>query len=221
VSTASELRDNDVRETSTSEAGIAEALVVFALIMAYIWKLRSTHPLLWLLPVGAIFASHVARRERAPGMGFRTGNFVACARKFGPVLIGLVVVMWSAGWLAGSIRPLGFWEAAASFGIYVPWGLFQQYLMNGYFLKRFEMALSGRVAAVVTAGLFGLVHAPNWFLMLVTPVTGFVAIQIYRKYGNLYFLGLAHAAIGFALFMVVPDSVTHHLRVGPGWYTYR
>jgi membrane protease YdiL (CAAX protease family) len=142
-------------------------------------------------------------------------------RKLGPVLIGLVGVLWMAGFAFGSIRSGGFPLAVESFAAYLPWGLFQQYLMNGYFLKRFEMALSGRHAAILTAGLFGAVHSPNWFLMLVTPVAAAGAIWVYRKYGNLYFLGLAHAAIGFTLFMVVPDSVSHHLRVGPGWFNYQ
>jgi len=202
-------------------AAMIEAVLVFALIMAYIWWLRLPHPSFWLLPVAVIFVSHLLRHERAHVLGFRTANFGTCARKFGPALLALLAVMWGDGLLAGSIRPLGFWQAAGSFAVYVPWGLFQQYLMNGYFLKRFEMALPGRHAAVLTAVLFSAVHAPNWFLMLITPVTAIVAIHVYRRYGNLYFLGLAHAAIGFALFMMVPDSVTHHLRVGPGFYSYR
>jgi len=53
--------------------------------------------------------------------------------------------------------------------------------------------------------------------MLMTPVAGYGAIQVYRRYGNFYFLGMAHATIGFLLFMVLPDSVSHHLNVGPGW----
>jgi hypothetical protein len=50
--------------------------------------------------------------------------------------------------------------------------------------------------------------------MAVTPVLAYAAIWVYRHYKNLYFLGLAHAAIGFLLFLAVPDSVSHHLRVG-------
>jgi hypothetical protein len=63
-------------------------------------------------------------------------------------------------------------------------------------------------------------HSPNWFLMPVTLVSGYGAIWVYRRYNNLYFLGLAHAMIGFLLFVAVPDSVSHHLNVGPGWFAH-
>ena len=203
------------------KASILEALVVFAIIMAYIWKLRFTHPGFWFPAIVLILLSHVVRHERAPALGFRAKDFGNCLRSFGPVLVGLVLVMLSAGLLLGTIRPIGFERAIEAFALYLPWGLFQQYLLNGYFLKRFDMALSRNAASSLTSVLFCVVHSPNWFLMLVTPVAGWAAVWVYRRYGNLYFLGLAHAMIGFLLFVVVPDSVSHRLNVGPGWFTHR
>ena len=92
--------------------------------------------------------------------------------------------------------------------------------MNGYFLNRFEAVLSPRAAPVVSAALFSGVHTPNWFLMIVTLLTGYLAAVVYRRDKNLYFLGLAHGCVGFLLFLVVPDLVSHHLNVGPGWFTH-
>lgn len=194
-----------------------EALALFAIIMAYIWKLRFTHPRLWFPAMGLILLSHLAHREKAPALGFQTKDFGICLRRFGPVLIGLAVVMLGAGSWLGTLRPLGFEKALGSFALYLPWGLFQQYLLNGFFLKRFELVLSRSAAGMLASGLFCVVHLPNWFLMSVTLVGGYAAVWVFRKYRNLYFLGLAHAAIGFLLFIVVPDSVSHHLNVGPGW----
>ncbi len=185
--------------------------------MAYIWRFRFRDPWFWVPVVGLVVLSHVARRERASTLGFHLQHLGACARKFGPALITLVLAMWTTGLLLDTIRPIGFERAAWSLALYLPWGLFQQYLLNGYFLKRFDTVLSPRAAGITTAALFSAVHSPNWFLMLVTPVAGYGAIQVYRRYGNLYFLGMAHATIGFLLFMVFPDSVSHHLNVGPGW----
>jgi hypothetical protein len=34
----------------------------------------------------------------------------------------------------------------------------------------------------------------------------------------MYFLGLAHGTIGSLLFLVIPDSISHHLVVGPGFF---
>lgn len=194
-----------------------EPVLIFSGIMAYIWKLRFTHPWSWVPILGLVVVSHVARRQDAPALGFRVTDLGTCARKFGPALIGLALFLGAAGLILGTIRPMGWEGAALGLGLYLPWGLFQQYLMNAYFLKRFETVLSQRAAGFITAALFSAVHTPNWFLMLVTPVAGYGAIQVYRRYSNLYFLGAAHAVIGFLLFLVVPDSVSHHLNVGPSW----
>jgi membrane protease YdiL (CAAX protease family) len=203
------------------KASVLEPLAIFAIIMLYIWKWRFTHPSFWLPIVALILVSQVAHRDRARALGFQARNFGICVRRFGPALIGLALAMLSAGLLLGTIRPIGFEQGIQSFALYLPWGLFQQYLLNGYFLTRFETALSRNAASIVTSVLFSVVHSPNWFLMLITPVAAYGAIWVYRRYKNLYFLGLAHATIGFLLFLVVPDSVSHHLRVGPGWFTYR
>jgi hypothetical protein len=202
------------------KAGVLEPLAIFTLIMAYIWRWRFTHPRLWLPVVALTLASHVAHRERARALGLQTRNFGICMRRFGPALIGLALAMLSVGLLLGTIRPIGFEQALQSFALYLPWGLFQQYLLNGYFLTRFETTLSQNAASILTPVLFSVVHSPNWFLMLITPILAYGAIWVYRRHKNLYFLGLAHATIGFLLFFVVTDSVSHHLRVGPGWFTY-
>jgi hypothetical protein len=203
------------------QAGAVEALAMFAIIMAYIWKLRFTHPRFWIPIVALVLISVAAHHERASALGFQTRNFGNCVRRFAAPLIGLALAMFSAGLLLGTIRPVGFEPAMLSFALYLPWGLFQQYLLNGYFLKRFDTSLSPHAANILTSMLFCVVHTPNWFLMLVSPLAGYGAIAVYRRYKNLYFLGVAHAIIGFLLFMVVPDWMSHHLNVGPGWFVLR
>jgi membrane protease YdiL (CAAX protease family) len=189
--------------------------------MTYIWEWRFSHPRLWIPLVALILVSHLAHRDRASALGLQARNFGICLRRFGPLLIGLTLAMLGAGLFLGTIRPIGFEQAIQSFALYLPWGLFQQYLLNGYFLTRFETALSRNWASVITSLLFSVVHTPNWFLMIVTPVAAYGGIWVYHRYKNLYFLGLAHATIGFLLFLVVRDSISHHLNVGPGWFTHR
>ncbi len=190
---------------------------MFAGIMAYIWKLRFIHPWSWIALVGIVAGSHIWRNQGAAALGFRTKHLGDCFRKFGPVLAALAAAMCATGVLLGTVRHIGVEHAALALGLYLPWGLFQQYLLNAYFLKRFESVLSPQAAGVTAAALFSVVHLPNWFLMLVTPVAGYGAIQVYRRYANLWFLGAAHAIIGVVLFLVVPDSISHHLNIGPGW----
>jgi hypothetical protein len=55
--------------------------------------------------------------------------------------------------------------------------------------------------------------------MLVTLAGGYTCARVYLQHRNLYFLGLAHGVVGFLIYLVVPDSVSHHLYVGPKWFS--
>ena len=135
---------------------------------------------------------------------------------FRPVLAILALVMLAAGLLLNTTRRMAADQAFLALFAYLPWGVLQQYMLNGYFLNRFDRAFSPRASAWLTAVLFGVAHTPNWFLMAVALVGGWCATQVYRRHRNLYFLGIAHATIGFLLFVTVPDSISHHLDIGPG-----
>ena len=199
---------------------ILEPLAIFGLIMGSIWILRAGRPILWAATLGLMVASHWLRGESAGMLGFGTQNFRRLVREFAPpgLLLGLLLV--AGGILLGTIRPVGLEGALVALAAYLPWGLLQQYMLNGYFLNRFDALIPRRAAVMLTAALFCGAHAPNWFLMGVTLAGGYVSALVYRQHRNLYFLGLAHAIAGFLVFLVVPDSISHHLRVGPGWFEW-
>ena len=203
---------------TTRKIALAEPMTIFALIMAYIWQLRYSHHGAWLGILALMLISHRIRGEHAATLGFHRRNLRDCLGEFAPVLAFLALVLVAAGMLLQTTRHLrsdqAFWALAG----YLPWGLFQQYILNGYFLNRFDSVLSRRTAPMLSAALFSWAHLPNWFLMAVTLLAGYLCARIYRRYKNLYFLGLAHGTVGFLLFLVVPDSVSHHLIVGPGWF---
>jgi len=197
---------------------ILEPIVVFGLILAYIWSLRYHHPAAWAPILVLPLASHWWRREGAAALGFRMQNLAECLRRFAPALGFLALTLLASGLLLDTVRRIALDRVAVTWAIYLPWGLFQQYLLNGYCLTRLQIVLPARGAALAAAALFSAVHAPNWFLMLVTLVAGYAAARLYTRYRNLYFLGLAHGTLGVLLFLVVPDSISHHLVIGPGWY---
>ncbi len=167
-----------------------------------------------------IMASHWAHREHAESLGFRRRNLEECLREFAPAIAFCALVMLGAGMLLATTRPIRFDQALTAWIGYLPWGLFQQYILNGYFMNRFDGLVSRRAAPMLAAALFSGAHTPNWFLMGVTFLAGYCCARIYRRYRNLYFLGAAHGTLGFLLFLVVPDSISHHLTVGPGWFAH-
>jgi membrane protease YdiL (CAAX protease family) len=197
---------------------LLEPLTAFALIMAYIWQLRYSYRGFWLAILAGMIVSHLVRRENTQVLGFHRRNLRKSLEEFAPLLAFFGLAMLGAGMLLQTTRPIRFGDAVLAFAGYLPWGTFQQYLLNGYFLNRFTGAMPARAASVASAVLFSGAHLPNWFLMAVTLITGYACAHIYLRHKNLYFLGIAHATIGFLLFLVVPDSVSHHLVVGPGFF---
>jgi hypothetical protein len=197
---------------------IVEAAAAFALIMLYIWRLRFTAPRAWVLILGFFVLSHILRGERAASLGFRMGDFRECLRTLAPALLLLTLSLMAAGVLLETIRPVSPEYGFMCLLAYCPWGIFQQYLLNGYTANRLLAVSPARHVPLLAAALFAGAHLPNWFLMPVTFVTGYYSTKIFMRYRNLYFLGLAHALIGTALFIVIPDSISHHLKVGPGFF---
>jgi membrane protease YdiL (CAAX protease family) len=195
-----------------------EPFLMFGLITAYIWKLRAIHPSLWIVIPALMFLSHIVHHDTPRALGFRLHGLGSRLKQLAPVLALIAAALLSAGALFHTLRPIGFRGILLALLPYLPWGLAQQYVLNGYFLNRFDAVLSARAAGLLAALLFCAAHAPNPFLMAVTLPLGWCATLLYRRTHNLYLLGIAHAVIGLLLFLVIPDSVSHHLRVGPSWF---
>jgi hypothetical protein len=114
---------------------------------------------------------------------------------------------------------------------YLLWTTYQQFLLQDYFLPRVLGPLSSKVVSSemlsseaasvgVTAVLFALAHLPNLVLTAATLVWGAVSCALFRRYRNLYTLGVAQCLLGLCFAVCVPDSLNHHLRVGLGYLRY-
>jgi hypothetical protein len=206
--------------TAVRRYAALEPFAVFLLIMAYIWDLRFSHQQFWIAILGFMLLSHRLHHEQARTLGFQSRHLRHCIENFAPAVILLALLLFGSGLLLQTTRPMAFDRAVLIWAGYVPWGLFQQYVLNGYFLNRLDRLVSHRAAPVLSAALFSGAHLPNWFLMAFTFLAGYYCTRIYQRYHNLYFLGLAHATLGFALYLVIPDSISHHLTVGPGWFQH-
>jgi hypothetical protein len=198
----------------------AEAAGMFVLIMAYIWWLRFRYPYAWVPMLLMMFASHQYRRETLATLGFKWSHSAHALARLSAYLAVVAFTLLILGIGFGSIRAVPMQGAFLSLLLYCLWGLFQQYILNGYFVNRFVDFLPGHPHAIplLAAAFFSLAHLPNWFLMVVTAAGGYVCARIYLRYHNLYFLGMAHGVIGFLLYLVVPDTISHHMYVGPKWF---
>lgn len=203
-------------------AALIEALSVFLLILAYIWRVRLFHPWRWVLIAALVVSSHVARGEGPRTLGFGWGHFRRALRVVTPWVLTLALCLLAAGALLGTINPVVWRRAPGSLGVYLLWGIVQQWLLNGYFLARLRQATGQSPHAPLwAAALFSLAHMPNWFLMTAALTGGYAAARLYLRYQSLWMLGLAHGLIGYLLNLVVPDEVSGRFLVGPRYVLHQ
>jgi hypothetical protein len=105
-------------------------------------------------------------------------------------------------------------------GGYVLWTLYQQFLLQDYFMPRLSRALFSNAALLATAVLFAAAHLPNLWLTAATLVWGVVSCALFRRYRSLHVLGIAQGMLGLCFAVCIPDAIHHHLRVGLGYLHY-
>ena len=76
-------------------------------------------------------------------------------------------------------------------------------------------------SSLLVALMFGGAHIPNLILMAVTSLGGFVLAEVFARHRNIWPLALAQAVGGLLLAAISPETILHHMRVGPGYYFYR
>jgi len=210
------------RPPDRDRAGLIEALSVFLLILLYIWRVRLFHPGRWLVIAGILAVSHAARGEGAQALGLRWPAFRRAFRALAPWVLGLAGALLAAGFLLDTVNPVVLGRTPGSLSLYLVWGVLQQWLLNGYLLRRLLGAgANPRQAAPAAALLFSAAHLPNPFLIGVTLGGGYLAARLFLRYESLWVLGLAHGLIGFLLNLVAPDWISGRFLVGPRYILHQ
>ena len=137
-----------------------------------------------------------------------------------PAALALSLVSLLGAAAIGTLHPLYKGDFKHITG-YILWTLYQQFLMNDLFMPRLTRLLASESAAIgLAAVLFAAAHLPNLPLSAGTLVWGAISCTLFRRYHNLYALGLAQGLLGLCFAVCVPDSLHHHLRVGLGYLRY-
>jgi len=197
---------------------VAELGLVFAAIIAVLWLPTREQliigPIVLLTPLALV----LARRPRLNdlGLGFR-GLISSLWILPASVALGIVAILVAQN--IGTFHPL-YQADLAHVGGYVLWTLYQQFLLQDYFMPRLSRVLSSDAAIAVAALLFAVAHLPNLSLAVATLVWGGVSCALFRRYRNLYVLGLAQGLLGLCFAVCVPDAMHHHMRVGLGYWRY-
>jgi hypothetical protein len=142
-----------------------------------------------------------------------------------PAAIGLSILSAFIAAKVGTLHPLYKADFKHIAG-YVIWTIYQQFLLQDYFMLRLMRLLPPpqpfreAIAIGAAAVLFATAHLPNLTLTAATLVWGAVACALFRRYKNLWALGLAQGILGLCFAICIPDALHHHLRVGLGYLRY-
>jgi hypothetical protein len=105
-------------------------------------------------------------------------------------------------------------------GGYVLWTIYQQFLLQDYFMPRLARVLKMDAAIAFAAVLFAMAHLPNLVLTVATLLWGAVSCSLFRSYRSLLVLGITQGLLGLCFAVCVPEAYLHHMRVGLGYWHY-
>lgn len=204
-----------------------EILLVFAMVESAIWLGNISKPLSWLLGIFSLLAVIYHWLKNFDGL-----KNIFYPLKVQKIIYGEMYVAFLTSGTAILVigllcNPLLFSRAdlakrfAVSVLFYLGNALWQQVLLNGYFLPKLEQALENPAKAIPAIGiLFALVHLPNPVLVPVTMVGGMLSVYFFQKTRNIYILIIAHAILAVSVMYLFPESWHHHLRIGPGFFRW-
>jgi hypothetical protein len=199
-----------------------EVSLILAGILIYIWHWQHTHPRVWIVLFALILASHALHHDTLRGLGLGGNAIRASAQWVLPLAVLLYLPMLFYGFqhhYLAFLRPNR--QSLVLLLGYGCWCAFQQYLTQSYFHNRLMLVIRNRhVSSALVGIMFSATHIPNLILMVATLIAGFVFAEVFSRYRNIWPLALAQAVGGLLLAAVAPDSLIHHMRVGPGYFFY-
>lgn len=199
---------------------LAEVIFGYGLILFAIWTPEFPQRILSPIALVVTLVIVLARRPGRDDLGLGLRGLVASLWIL-PAAIVLAFVSLLVARHLGTLHPLYKGDFKHVTG-YVLWTLYQQFLLNDYFMPRLTRLLASENAAVALAAvLFSAAHLPSMWLATATLVWGAISCALFLRYRNLYALGLAQGLLGVCFAVCVPDAVHHHLRVGLGYLRYQ
>lgn len=201
-----------------STRDLTELIFGFVSIMAILWLPTREQlifgPIVLLIPLALVLLRLPSRYE----LGLSWRGFVS-ALWILPAAIVLAIGGVMLSRFSGIYHPL-YNADLSHVGGYVLWTLYQQFLLQDYFMPRLSRIVTSDTAVVVAASLFAVAHAPNVPLMIATLLWGAASCALFRRYRSLYVFGLVQGLLGLCFAICVPDAMHHHMRVGLGFIHY-
>jgi membrane protease YdiL (CAAX protease family) len=207
-----------IPQERSSSRDLIELVSGFLAIMLILWLPQPEQIIFGPIALLATLTVVLLRRPSLNQLGLGRRGFVASLWIL-PAAIALSGISVLVARSIGTLHPLSD-PKLTHVGGYVVWTVYQQFLLQDYFMPRLTRVMSVNAAIVVAAALFAVAHLPNVWLALATLVWGAVSCALFQRYRNIYALGLAQGLLGLCFAICVPDALHHHMRVGLGYWQY-
>jgi len=199
-----------------------DVLALPAFILWFIWRLQFTARWTWVFFVVWLVASFALHRDTPKTIGWRADNLAPAARQafliFGVMAAVLLVVGFALGMPSAALPRLFEWRRTGS---YFAFCVLQQVALNSLLHNRMLSLVSNEwTAAALTGVMFAIIHAPNPVLMPATLIAGVATAWLFGRERNIIPLAIGQAILGVLVLWAFPLAWHHHLRVGPGFYTF-
>jgi hypothetical protein len=208
-----------IRTHSSRTRDLLELIFGYGLIVGIIWSPEHLQRILSPVALVVTLAIVLARCRNPDELGVGRKGLVGSLWILPAALLlsGLSVLLAAKG---GTLHPLYKGDLKHIAG-YVLWTIYQQFLLQDFFMERLLRLIPNESAAVTFAGtMFAAAHLPGLALTAATLVWGIVSCALFLRYRNLWMLGLAQGLLGLCFAICVPDWLHHHLRVGLGYLRY-
>jgi hypothetical protein len=196
---------------------LLEIALVFGFILVAVWTPQGRlNSFFSIVAAACVVAFAIAGRWSAREMGLTRPlagalNIVLLGALLCAVIVAVGLALRSTG--AGYPPP---WSRAWQ---YVLWALLQEFILQSIFFLRLESILGSRRAGWAASSLYALAHIPSPLLTVLSFSGGLLFCELFRRWRNLYPLGIIHAALGLTIAANLPDKWLHHMRVGIGYLT--
>jgi hypothetical protein len=200
-----------------------EVLFVVTFLLVHIWiiepRSRAYAGPGFVLFFAFAFLLHLRHNDTAADLGIRLDTFGRAVREACFVIVPALILAAALGLHLGGGVALDPRRTALAFVWGYPWALFQEYGLQCVIGRRLTALIRGEVAHdVICAAIFGALHLPNPFLSVVTFGAAYCFCALFRRCPNLFALALAHTLASTVLYHFVPSTITHFMRVGPGFF---
>jgi hypothetical protein len=205
-------------EPQSSVRSLAELTIGFAAIMLVLWLPTREQLIVGPIALLAPLALVLSRRPTMSELGLGWRGFVSSLW-----ILPAAIVVAAGGLLLARAAGTSHYLYRADFshvGGYVVWTIYQQFLLQDYFMPRLNRLFTADAAIAFAAVLFAMAHLPNVILTVATLVWGAISCALFRRYRSLVVLGIAQGLLGLCIAVCVPDVFLHHMRVGLGYWHY-